>query len=121
MIRICKNENAVYVPMLDARRMELYVAAYNNELEIVDEPKAMIVNEKSWSDLVAKNNKIIFGGPGVVKTATVLKNEKIIFLQDEICEAKNLFPIVLRKYKHRQFNDVAYSEPFYLKEFNERV
>ena len=121
MIQICDNENAVYVPLLDARRMEVYTAAYNNELEIVEEPKAVIVTEKSWQELIAENKKIIFGGPGITKTKTVLNHEKLKFLTEEICQAKYLFSIALKKSKRQEFSDIAYSEPFYLKEFNERI
>ena len=122
MIEICKNEIAVYIPLIDARRMEVYAAAYNNELEIIEEPYPTIVSADSWKNLLAENNKIIFGGTGAFKTKTVFENHpKIFFVDDEICLAEYLLPIALRKFNQQQFSDVAYSEPFYLKEFNERI
>ena len=121
MVQNFKSENAVYIPLLDARRMEVYAAAYNNDLEIVEEPKAMIVDAKSWNELIDLNYKIIFGGPGIAKTKSVLNHPKIFFLEEDICEAKYLNDLAVKKYNKQQFADLAYSEPFYLKQFNERV
>ena len=122
MIQICANEKAVYLPLIDARRMEVYAAAYNNELEIIDEPKALIINENSWGELINENDKIIVGGNGALKTKTWFVNQpKLFFIDDEINEAKYLFHLALQKLKHKIFSDIAYSEPFYLKEFNERI
>ena len=119
MIEICKNENHIYVPIIDARRMEVYTAAYNNTLGIIEEPKAMIVKENSWQDFLQGNQKIILGGSAAEKSKTVLKNEKIIFVENELCMSSNMIKIAVKKYADKDFADLAYCEPFYLKEFNQ--
>lgn len=120
MLQITKNENAVYVPLLDARRLEVYTAIFNNEMEIVEEPYAAIVQAGSWNEIL-NASKVIFGGPGAVKTRKIIQHQHAVFLEEEICEAKNLHRQTIRKFHQNQFADLAYSEPFYLKEFNERI
>jgi tRNA threonylcarbamoyladenosine biosynthesis protein TsaB len=111
-------------PMIDARRMEVYCAIYDhlgNELK----PVAPVVldetsfSEKTVSDLSSQFIRIIFSGDGMPKAKALLeKNPKAVFTDAGNCSAKNLMLPAEKKMLAKDFEDVAYFEPFYLKTFH---
>jgi len=104
-------------PMLDARRMEVYCAIYDSELNYIKETSAEIIDEHSFLEMLQKN-KIIFFGDGAAKCKEVLsKNSNAIFIDDIFPSAKNMITLSEEAFEKKQFEDVAYFEPFYLKDF----
>jgi tRNA threonylcarbamoyladenosine biosynthesis protein TsaB len=101
--------------MIDARRMEVFTAVYNSQLQKIVEPTAMILNENSFQDLLQQHT-IIFNGCGAEKFKIVLKNNNAIF-QNIQHDASHMQTIAENMYLLKSFADKAYSEPFYLKEF----
>lgn len=108
---------SLYCPMLDARRMEVYCAMFdslNNEIRPIT---AEIVDEHSFSDLL-NNNMIYFFGDGAAKCKSVLSaNKNAIFIDDIFPSAKNMISLSEQAFVNKEFEDVAYFEPFYLKDF----
>jgi len=108
---------SLYCPMLDARRMEVYCAMFdslNNEIRPIT---AEIVDEHSFSDLLNKQ-VIYFFGDGAAKCKSVLSaNENAIFIDDIFPSAKNMLSLSEQAFVNKEFEDVAYFEPFYLKDF----
>ena len=104
------------VPMLDARRMEVYSATYNNSFDCITETEALILNEESYIDLLQKK-PTYFIGNGVKKFKEICTHPNAIFLENKLPSAKELAAISFQKFKNNNFEDVAYFEPFYLKDF----
>ena len=115
------------VPMIDARRMEVYAATFKrtdapaNHSEAtprytqVTETAPAIIDETSYTDLL-NEGPVLFIGDGAGKCADVIKHPNATFIQ---CwpKASAMLQPALRAYRERRFEDVAYFEPFYLKEF----
>lgn len=111
------DESVLYCPMIDARRMEVYAAVYNYQIEEMLPVEARIIDENSFSDLL-KNQKIIFFGDGAMKCQEVLaSNPNALFVPEFLNSAKDLSFLAALKFDKKQFEDVAYFEPFYLKDF----
>lgn len=108
-------ENGLIIPMIDARRMEVYSAIFDSNLEKIREVEAQIIDEDSFSDL---EKTIYFVGDCNEKVKTVLTKSNFIFL-DEIVfpSAKDMSKISFDKFSQKNFEDVAYFEPYYLKDF----
>ena len=109
------------VPMVDARRMEVYAAVYEiagqagNDVRQITETAPAIIDENSYSDILEKG-KVLFIGDGAGKCADVIKHPNAAFVQ---CwpKASAMLEPAMKAYKEKRFEDVAYFEPFYLKEF----
>ena len=102
------------IPMIDARRMEVYTAVFENGKQIT-ETAPVIIDETSFTEYLDKG-PCLFIGDGAGKCADVIKHPNAHFLQ---CwpEASAMLKPALDAYKEERFEDVAYFEPFYLKEF----
>lgn len=110
-------ENAMYCPMLDARRMEVYTAIYNQQLDFIKNIEALIVDETS-SQQFSTYDKIYFFGDGMPKSKTILSQLKNAdFIDGIVPSAKNIGQLSFKKYASKNFEDVVYFEPFYLKDF----
>lgn len=109
------NSAWLICPMIDARRMEVFTAVYTIDFKEVVAPTAMILDNTSL-DTVLQNQKVIFCGNGVHKAADVIKQENAVFI-DVQHSAKDLILFAVNSFNLRHFADIAYSEPFYLKEF----
>lgn len=103
------------VPMVDARRMEVYSAVFTPDGKQVSETEAVIVDENSFSEQRTEG-PVLFIGDGAGKCAQVLGGEGMHFVQ--CCpKASAMLVPAISEYKEKRFRDVAYLEPFYLKEF----
>jgi tRNA threonylcarbamoyladenosine biosynthesis protein TsaB len=102
-------------PMLDARRMEVYTALYTTQGVPQTEVTAKIVTEDSFSDIL-KNQRVLFFGSGAEKCREVLQSGNAEFLSVQ-ASARGMVQLAEQKFAQRQFEDVAYFEPFYLKDF----
>jgi tRNA threonylcarbamoyladenosine biosynthesis protein TsaB len=103
-------------PMIDARRMEVFTAVYDRQGKEIIAPSALILDENSFSDLLAKN-KILFCGNGCTKLQPLIKNENANF-NVRSGDANDLSVIANQHFQEKRFIDLAYSEPFYIKDFN---
>jgi len=103
------------IPMLDARRMEVYSAVFNANLEIERPIQAEIITEESFKNLI---ETIYFVGDCADKCKTVLTKDNFVFLEEiKYPSAKEMSKISFDKYKISDIVDVAYFEPYYLKDF----
>lgn len=105
----------LFCPMIDARRMEVFTAVYNDQLKEIQSPIAKILDENSFADVLNDNN-IFFSGSGAEKFKKVIANNNAYFLQTQH-DASHMATIAENLYLLKSFADKAYSEPFYLKEF----
>ena len=103
-------------PMLDARRMEVYAGFYTPELDVHREVSADIIDESSYREILEQHDVFFFGnGSGKCKEA--LSHPRAFFLEDIHPSAASMIAPVLGRYQQKRFEDVAYFEPFYLKDF----
>jgi tRNA threonylcarbamoyladenosine biosynthesis protein TsaB len=109
-------DEGVIVPMLDARRMEVYSAVYDTNYEELREIKAEIIDENSF-DSELSSGKVYFLGDGAAKCKEVIINGNAVFVEDEFPSSKEMAMLSYVKYKKNDIEDVAYFEPFYLKDF----
>lgn len=106
----------ILVPMIDARRMEVYTAAYDFSLKTLMEPQALILDENSYMNLPA-DKKIIFIGDGATKAREVVKHPGALFLTNAMPVAMDMTALSERACRRGEFMDTAYAVPFYLKEY----
>jgi tRNA threonylcarbamoyladenosine biosynthesis protein TsaB len=110
-------EDALLCPMIDARRMEVYCLITKNNLSIVEKTQAKIIDESSFSNLLS-DNRIIFFGNGAIKCKPVLDHsENAIFIDDIVPSAEHIGILAWKAYQQKLFENLAYFEPFYLKDF----
>lgn len=103
-------------PMIDARRMEVYCALYNTKLQEVMATQAKIIDTDSFkTDL--QQNAIAFIGNGAAKCQTSINNPNAQFGVSVACNASYLSQLAQQAFTQKQFEDLAYFEPFYLKDF----
>jgi len=113
---IDKLENVLFCPMIDARRMEVYAAFYNEKKEIRREISADIIDTESYAEIFA-NQPVYFFGNGAEKCKTTLTHSNAHFIDNLVPLAENMIQFAEKAYIENNFVDVAYFEPFYLKEF----
>lgn len=109
-------DSGIIIPMLDARRMEVYVAAFDAQHQEVMPIQSKILEADSFSNFLASNS-VYFIGNGVSKTKTLIHHENAVFIEDKLPSAKYMGALAYKKFVSSQFEDVAYFEPFYLKDF----
>ena len=105
----------VIIPMIDARRMEVYSAIYNSNYEKTREVQAQILTENSFLEIA---DTIHFVGDCSEKAKTVLTNSNFIFHEEIVYPSANeMSELSFKKFQDSNFEDVAYFEPYYLKDF----
>ncbi|MEK7226012.1 MAG: tRNA (adenosine(37)-N6)-threonylcarbamoyltransferase complex dimerization subunit type 1 TsaB, partial [Bacteroidota bacterium] len=102
-------------PLIDARRMEVFTAVYTNGMEEKIPARSMIINENSFVDLLS-TEKILFCGNGAKKLQPLLTNSNAAF-STIAADASHLAQLSFPLFNNDQFANLAYTEPFYLKEF----
>lgn len=111
------NSDTLLCPMLDARRMEVYCAVFDKDLNAIKETSAQIITEENL-DYFALNKPMTFFGDGMPKCKSLLQNlPEASFVEEVVPSSKQLAKLSYEKFKQQQFEDVAYFEPFYLKDF----
>lgn len=104
-------------PMIDARRMEVYAAIYDQQLQCIKETEAIIIDSESFHELL-NSHQIYFGGDGAVKCKDALSHQKnATFLPSFHPSAIAMATLAEEKFRAGKFEDVAYFEPYYLKDF----
>lgn len=111
-----KNESALLCPMIDARRMEVYTALYTPAEKIVEEVSAKIIDEKSFLEQMEKG-PIVFFGNGAEKCRGAITHPNAFFVNDIVTSAKHMIALSEISFQQKKFEDIAYFEPFYLKDF----
>lgn len=109
-------DDALLCPMIDARRMEVYAAVYDRALHPVRDIAADIVDEHSYADYL-QEHPVYFFGNGAAKCKEKLTHPNARFIDDIQPLASMMFPLAEKAIAEGRFEDVAYFEPFYLKEF----
>lgn len=102
-------------PMIDARRMEVFTASFDKDYQLIGETKAVILDENAFDDV---QGIIHLLGDGAEKSETVLKNDRFVFHSElKYPSAKDMVQLSYEAYLNDKFEDVAYFEPYYLKDF----
>ncbi len=104
------------IPLLDARRMEVYSAVFSSEYKAIREIKAEVIDATSFARYL-EQDKVYFIGNGVAKTAEVISHKHAIFKKGKLPSARTISSIAYAKYVNNDLEDVAYFEPYYLKDF----
>ncbi len=103
-------------PMIDARRMEVYTALYDKNMQQVEPVSAKIVDSSSFEAYLDKHSVAFFGN-GALKCRAQIDHPNAIFINDIKTSAQFMCSLAQKVYENNQFEDVAYFEPFYLKDF----
>ena len=110
-----KIPNKLYCPMIDARRMEVYMAFFQAGKQLTD-IKAHIVETNSFSKMLAKK-KVLFFGDGAEKCQGLISHVNATFITDVYPSAKDMVALAENAFMQKQFENIAYFEPYYLKDF----
>ena len=112
-----KNDYDLIIPLIDARRMEVYTAVFDgNSGDMLTQTEAKVLEELSFQEYHDK--KILFVGDGVTKAKEILQLSTADFDDKVYPTAKYLIKKAVERYNQKEFEDVAYFEPFYLKDFH---
>ena len=110
------SENVQIVPMIDARRMEVFTTRFDYDMQSLEEISSKIIEENTFAELLSEQ-KVLFCGNGMPKCRELLSAFPNARFIDAPVSAKNMLPAALKKWRKQDFEDVAYFEPFYLKEY----
>lgn len=110
----------LFCPMIDARRMEVYCAIYDAELNTLRPISADIINDQSFIDFLS-TNKVCFFGNGAKKCRDIIAHPNALFIDDIVPLASQMGALAQRKFDTGQFENAAYYEPHYLKEFVAKI
>lgn len=111
-----ESKEALICPMLDARRMEVYSAIYDVKNRVKSKDEAVVVENDSYQNLLEKT-EVYFCGNGAPKTKEILTHHNAKFIDGVETSAENMVSISWNKFQNKEFEDLAYYEPFYLKSF----
>lgn len=110
-----KETSGFIVPMIDARRMEAYTRVYDASYKEVRAIEAEVLNENSFATYLT-NDKVVFVGNKTEKLQEIITHENAVFI-DSLPSAKEMSDLAYKKFRKNNFEDVAYFEPYYLKDF----
>ena len=114
--KIKDSTDTLFCPMIDARRMEVFCSFYDNNNIQKEDIKAVIIDEDSFKDILDKH-KVVFFGTGADKCKDTIKHENAIFMENIVPSASNMTSLSNNAFISNKFEDIAYFEPFYLKDF----
>jgi tRNA threonylcarbamoyladenosine biosynthesis protein TsaB len=110
------NQKSLFIPMIDARRMEVFCAGFDGEGNAVFLTRAEVLESDSFPE-AADFDRVLFFGDGADKCTKMLKTRGYGFIPDISASAKGMVTQAAAKYEQSDFVDTAYFEPFYLKDF----
>jgi len=116
LYNIPDDKPTLFCPMIDARRMEVFSMLYNDDGSVLKPISAVIVDETFLSEELT-GKQVVFFGNGSEKCRQVLKSTNALFISEMDASAKYMCDLAWKLYNKNQFEDVAYFEPFYLKDF----
>ncbi|GIM51460.1 tRNA (adenosine(37)-N6)-threonylcarbamoyltransferase complex dimerization subunit type 1 TsaB [Capnocytophaga cynodegmi] len=108
------TDNEIIIPMIDARRMEVYSAVFDRNFNEIEKTEAKILDKNSYAEWLSKG-KVIFLGDGVDKFSEICDNPNAVFVKNAYPQARDMIIHALEKFKNKAFEDIAYFEPNYLK------
>lgn len=111
------SDDAIFVPMIDARRMEVFTGAFDMSLNEVMSEGPLILNSESYRDILSMGREVLFFGNGSDKAHDIIDAPAVRFIPDIIPLASNMVSLAELAHSRRQFIDTAYSTPNYLKDF----
>ncbi len=111
-----KSSIDYFCPMIDARRMEVYTAMYDKFFKKIKEVEALVINDLTFKKQL-NNRRILFFGNGANKCQEVINHPNAFFIDDFLPSAQFMIPLALESLSNQRFEDVAYFEPYYLKDF----
>jgi tRNA threonylcarbamoyladenosine biosynthesis protein TsaB len=111
-----QHRSALLCPMLDARRMEVYTCMFSSDGRKMEEVKALVIDENSFQKELSKT-PIIFFGDGAKKSMEKIKHSNAIFIDGISPLAGFMVPLAEKSWQDNKFENLAYSEPYYLKDF----
>lgn len=111
-----RGQGILICPMFDARRMEVYSAIFDSEMNELEATRAVVIDEISYQNFLA-NDAVCFVGPGAEKCQEALQHENATFDLSIKVSAKGMVKFSHEKFVRHDFVDLAYFEPFYLKDF----
>ena len=111
-----RTDVGVIIPILDARRMEVYQAIYTSNYQRLEKTKAVVVTDDTYNKYL-KKGKVTFVGDAVDKVKTIINHSNAVFIDNQFPSAKEMVGLSYSKFQQQQFEDVAYFEPYYLKDF----
>lgn len=115
LARQVKERDGLIIPLIDARRMEVYSAVFDKDFRIIEATKSEIITSDSFSTI---KESVYFVGDGVEKCKSILVNDSFHYLDAVIFpSAKEMCALSFEKHKKSDFVNVAYFEPYYLKDF----
>ena len=109
------QEYDFYCPMIDARRMEVFAAIFDDENNQVRDIMADVVDGSTYKEYL--NKKVLFFGDGAMKCQEMINHKNATYLEGIFPSAKDMGILLCQKFENKDFEDVAYFEPFYLKDF----
>lgn len=112
-----KQPGLIYAPMIDARRMEVYTALFDDQLNEITTEQALILDENAFQEQLS-TRKVLFGGDGCAKFQTICSNIHAMFATDTYPSATFMGKKAFEKYINQKFEDITYFEPNYIKEFH---
>lgn len=113
---IADTENILFIPMIDARRMEVYNAVFDVHLNLLRPAQAEVLHPESFHAFLATHT-VCFSGDGSPKFKEIVQHENALFINDLTPDARTMIALALSKFRNKEFEDVAYFEPQYVKEF----
>lgn len=116
MARKIKIDSSYIIPLIDARRMEVYSAVFDNQYRLIRDVQADLLENNPFEKYL-NDKQVIFAGDAVPKTQKVLKHKNAVFSDVRYPSAKEMYQIAYQKFKEKKFENTAYFEPFYLKDF----
>ncbi|MBT8180100.1 MAG: tRNA (adenosine(37)-N6)-threonylcarbamoyltransferase complex dimerization subunit type 1 TsaB [Eudoraea sp.] len=111
-----KLKEGIVIPVLDARRMEVYSAVFNSVYEQIRETRVEEVQPNAY-DKFAQQGKVYIIGSGALKSREILKHPNFVFYESVVPSAKEMCSLSFKEFKSKNFVNTAYFEPDYLKDF----
>lgn len=114
--QILDNPDVMFIPMIDARRMEVYTAVYNLSFDVLEAPHPLILDADSYREWLDQG-EVLFFGNGSNKAREVINHPNARFIPDVCPLAVDMLALSDKSYREGEFLSLAYSVPTYLKEF----
>lgn len=115
-LQVKQKKEGFIIPLLDARRMEVYTAGFNSDNRRVFDTRAEVLTPDSFSEYL-ENASVAFIGSGVEKFSKICNHENATFIEGKLPSAAEMISLAEEKFRKKKFVDVAYFEPYYLKDF----
>lgn len=115
-MQVQAQPGALIIPMLDARRMEVYSAIFDHKGNQIRETQAEILETTTFAEYLERG-VVFFVGNGVAKFSEICDHPNAVFVSDKLPSAVQMCELSYQKYTQEIFEDVAYFEPYYLKDF----